>query len=199
MALALALVLALVLAALVLAAALMLPSAAAERFQPAGPGRFRDGGRGGGSCRARMTLPSRPPRETPAALAFDGMLLRALHGRGPPALALTQGRPAAGECAAAAPDEGQTRSFLVAAMGREALMPSVGVPVPVEVPCVVRHGCRRLGAARLLLHVEFVAIRDGDAFGAHYEAQIATAPLQLAWFRRRGEVASGDAHACPPR
>ena len=167
-----------------------------------------------------LSLP--PPEDSPAAMAFDGMLLRALAGteirHEMPPLDVRQ----SGTCKETASDDQLVR-FLEECLGKTANMPGLGVMVPVEVTCLVRHSCRTLNARlerpplpdhredkvrqkperkgdrfpTTLLHVEFLATRAGDTTGHHYEAQLTVAPLALVWFRRRGSVSSYDAKACP--
>ncbi len=150
-------------------------------------------GRGQASSRAPAgcapSLWSDPPTDTPAGLTFDGLFLRALYAEPLPPLASEQ---ADGQGPPGVTDA-QLRAFLEAAAGREALWPSIGTYVPLQVPCVlVRGSPRRLGDSRSLVHVEFLAMRDGDSLALHYEAHIATAPLALVWFRRVGQVVSAD-------
>jgi hypothetical protein len=140
------------------------------------------------------SLYSNPPKDSPAALAFDGLLLRALHAQAIPLLGATQ-EPT---CSAAAPTEAQLTEFITAAIGSDALMPSVGTTVPLRVTCLVVRGCRSIQSAiddepRTLTHVEFMAARDGDTVAIHYEAQIAGSPMVVAYFKRLGQVPSGDA------
>lgn len=167
-----------------------------------------------------LSLP--PPADSPAAMAFDGMLLRSLTGTQTrhemPPLDVRQ----SGTCEETASDDQLVR-FLEECLGKTANMPGLGVMVPVEVTCLIRHSCRTLNERRerpalpdhredkvtvrekprrkhfptTLLHVEFLATRAGDTNGHHYEAQLTVAPLALVWFRRRGSVSSYDAKACP--
>jgi len=153
---------------------------------------------------------SDPPQDSPAALAFDGLLLRALQnsGAGVPDIAEFGQSPG---CPSDALSDEQLRAFLEAAIGRETVLPSVGTLVPTQVLCVTVRDCRTLStrlappdrpgkqAVRTLVSVEFLVMRDGDRDALHYEAQIATAPLALSWFKRLGRLPSGDASCTPSR
>jgi hypothetical protein len=139
-------------------------------------------------------LYSNPPRDSPAALAFDGLLLRALHAQAIPLLGATQ-EPS---CPPDAPTEAQLSDFIKGAVGNDALLPSIGDSVPLRVMCLLVRGCRTIQSAiddapRTLTHVEFFALRDGDTEAVHYEAQIAGSPMALVYFKRLGQVPSGDA------
>lgn len=139
------------------------------------------------------SLYSNPPTDSPAALTFDGLLLRALHAQAIPLLSASQ-QP---ECTAA-PTEAQLSEFLRASIGRDVLMPSIDATVPVKVACMVVRGCRAIQSGtdetpRNLSHVEFMALRDGDSVAIHYEAQIVDSPMSLVFFKRLGQVPSGDA------
>lgn len=139
-------------------------------------------------------LYSNPPRDTPAALAFDGLLLRALHAQVIPLLGATQ-EPA---CPADSPTDEQLTEFIKRAIGSDALLPSIGEDVPLRVMCLLVRGCRSIQSAiddepRTLTHVEFMALRDGDTEAVHYEAQIAGSPMAVVYFKRLGQVPSGGA------
>lgn len=92
-----------------------------------------------------LSLP--PPEDSPAAMAFDGMLLRALAGTETrhemPPLDVRQ----SDTCKETASDDQLVR-FLEECLGKTANMPGLGVMVPVEVTCLVRHSCRTLNARR---------------------------------------------------
>lgn len=142
---------------------------------------------------------SDPPEDSPAALAFDGLLLRAMYSdlKIPP-LETAQIEV----CPDDMPSESQLKDYIEAAVGREAVLPSVGTYVPTLVPCLLVRGCRTLRPIgekderkdRALMHVEFLALREGDTHAIHYEAHIATLPMAILWFKRIGKVMSGDAN-----
>ena len=145
--------------------------------------------------------------DSPAALAFDSLLIRALHAQRLPDLDSKQ----TDACPADRPSDAQVAEFLEGALGREALLPSVGTTVPLKVTCILVRRCTTLErrvtkevqaalkeppAKRALLHVEFICVRDGDVMGVHYEAQIACNPMAIVWFNRKGELPSADATSC---
>ena len=139
-----------------------------------------------------MQIMSTPASDSPAALLFDGMLIRATKQAAAPGLSTPQSDCT--QCIGKPTDE-QLKRFLVAVLGGSALQPGAGIEVPVEVPCVYVHDCRGLGAGSVI-HLEFVALRAGDDFGVHYEAQLMADPLSVLWFRRQGQLPSYDAYAC---
>jgi hypothetical protein len=148
--------------------------------------------------KAPMPVRERLWRDSPAALAFDSLLVRALYARPLPDVG-TEQRP---ECPKERPTATQLKAFMEIILGREALLPSVGVAVPLQVPCVLVRGCTTLGSdeyeddVRALMHIEFIAVRDGDVMGVHYEAHVASNPMALTWFRRLGEMPTADAFSC---
>lgn len=142
---------------------------------------------------------SDPPEDSPAALAFDGLLLRAMYvDLKIPPLETVQIEV----CPDDVPSESQLKEYIEAAVGREAVLPSVGTYVPTLVPCLLVRGCRTLRPVgetderkdRALMHVEFLALREGDTHAVHYEAHIVTLPMAVVWFKRIGKVTSGDAN-----
>lgn len=141
---------------------------------------------------------SDPPEDSPAAMAFDGLLLRAMYvDLKIPPLETAQIEA----CPNDVPSEEQLKEYIEAAVGREAVLPSVGTFVPTLVPCLLVRGCRTLRPVaekderndRALMHVEFLAIREGDTHAVHYEAHVVTLPMAIVWFKRIGKVTSGDA------
>jgi hypothetical protein len=137
--------------------------------------------------------------DSPASMAFDSLLIRALYAHKIPDVSTL----VVDECPADRPNEEQIRGFLEAIMGREALLPSVGTTVPLKVTCVLLRGCKTLKDFvlkvphdRAILEVEFICVRDGDVMGVHYEAHIVSDPMSLVWFNRLGELPSADAYSC---
>lgn len=137
--------------------------------------------------------------DSPASMAFDSLLIRALYAHKIPDVSTG----VVDECPADRPNEEQIKGFLEAIMGREALLPSVGTTVPLKVTCVLLRGCKtlkdyvlRVPHDRALLEIEFICVRDGDVMGVHYEAHIVSDPMSLVWFNRLGELPSADAHSC---
>lgn len=149
----------------------------------------------------RAELPARERLwdDSPASMAFDALLIRALYAHRIPDVSTG----VVDECPADRPSEDQVRAFLEGIMGREALLPSVGTTVPLKVTCVLLRSCKtlkdhvlRVPHDRALLHVEFICVRDGDVMGVHYEAHVVAAPMTLVWFNRLGELPSADAWSC---
>lgn len=137
--------------------------------------------------------------DSPASMAFDSLLIRALYAHKIPDVSTG----VVDECPADRPNEEQIRGFLEASLGREALLPSVGTTVPLKVTCVLLRGCKtlkdyvlRVPHDRAILEVEFICVRDGDVMGVHYEAHIVSDPMSLVWFNRLGELPSADAYSC---
>jgi hypothetical protein len=137
--------------------------------------------------------------DSPASMAFDSLLIRALYAHKIPDV--TTG--VVDECPADRPNEVQIKGFLEAIMGREALLPSVGTTVPLKVTCVLLRGCKTLKddvagvpMDRAILEIEFICVRDGDVMGVHYEAHVVSDPMSLIWFNRLGELPSADAYSC---
>lgn len=137
--------------------------------------------------------------DSPASMAFDSLLIRALYAHKIPDVSTG----VVDECPADRPNEEQIKGFLEAIMGREALLPSVGTTVPLKVTCVLLRGCKtlkdyvlRIPHDRALLEIEFICVRDGDVMGVHYEAHVVSDPMSLVWFNRLGELPSADAYSC---
>lgn len=149
----------------------------------------------------KAELPSRERLwdDSPASMAFDSLLIRALYAHKIPDVSTG----VVDECPSDRPNEEQIKGFLEAIMGREALLPSVGTTVPLKVTCVLLRGCKtlkdyviRVPHDRAILEIEFICIRDGDVMGVHYEAQVVSDPMSLVWFNRLGELPSADAYSC---
>lgn len=137
--------------------------------------------------------------DSPASMAFDSLLIRALYAHKIPDVSTG----VVDECPADRPNEEQIKGFLEAIMGREALLPSVGTTVPLKVTCVLLRGCKTLKddvhgvpMDRAILEIEFICVRDGDVMGVHYEAHVVSDPMSLIWFNRLGELPSADAYSC---
>lgn len=137
--------------------------------------------------------------DSPASMAFDSLLIRALYAHRIPDVSTG----VVDECPADRPNEEQIKGFLEAIMGREALLPSVGTTVPLKVTCVLLRGCKTLKddvhgvpMDRAIMEIEFICVRDGDVMGVHYEAHVVSDPMSLLWFNRLGELPSADAYSC---
>jgi hypothetical protein len=137
--------------------------------------------------------------DSPASMAFDSMLIRALYAHKIPDVSTG----VVDECPVDRPNEEQIKGFLEAIMGREALLPSVGTTVPLKVTCVLLRGCKtlkdyvlRVPHDRAIMEIEFICVRDGDVMGVHYEAHVVSDPMSLVWFNRLGELPSADAYSC---